>query len=251
MSGPDPIARAEHEEAERLRTLHARGGDEARRVREYLLEHPEFLADNVDILVDLVPPESRTGDNVLDMQRFMLERIRGENGRLHHYQRELVGAARANMATQQMVHEAVLALLDATSFEHLIHTVTHDLAGILDLDVATLCVERGDGPHPTETVAGVYVVPPGTIDRLMGPGQNARLRDDIEGEAAVFGPAAGLVRSDALVRLSIGSLAPAGCLALGSREPRKFHDGQGSELLGFLAASLERVIRAWLDLPED
>jgi uncharacterized protein YigA (DUF484 family) len=249
MSGTDPIARAEHEEAERQRELRARGGDAARDVRAYLLEHPEFIVDNVDVLVELIPPEARTGDNVLDMQRFMLERIRGENGRLHHYQRELVGAARANMATQQMVHAAVLAMLEATTFEHLIHTVTSDLASILDVDVVTLCVERGDEPPPRVTTAGVYVVPPGTLDRLMGPGQAARLRDDIEGEPVVFGPAASLVRSDALVRLEFAKLAPQGCLALGSREPRKFHDGQGSELLSFLAASLERLIRAWLDLP--
>jgi hypothetical protein len=249
MSSSDPIAQAEHQEAERRRELQARGGEAARQVRDYLLEHPEFLADNVDVLVELVPPEARSGENVVDMQRFMLERVRGENGRLHHYQRELVGAARAIMAAQQMVHACVLAMLDATTFEHLIHIVTSDLATALDVDVVTLCVERDEEQHAVLATPGVYVVAPGTLDRLMGPGQQARLRDDIEGDIVIFGPAASLVRSDALIRLEFSTLAPRGCLALGTREPHKFHDGQGSELLTFLAATLERLIRAWLDLP--
>jgi hypothetical protein len=37
-------------------------------------------------------------------------------------------------------------------------------------------------------------------------------------------------------------------LALGSRDREKFHPGQGAELLNFLAALLERLIRGWLKL---
>ena len=36
-------------------------------------------------------------------------------------------------------------------------------------------------------------------------------------------------------------------LALGSRDPAKFHAGQGSELLGFLGRVLEFAIRGWLE----
>ena len=43
--------------------------------------------------------------------------------------------------------------------------------------------------------------------------------------------------------------APAGLLAIGSRRAGKFHPGQGTELLGFLAKSLSVVIAGWLDLP--
>jgi uncharacterized protein YigA (DUF484 family) len=33
------------------------------------------------------------------------------------------------------------------------------------------------------------------------------------------------------------------------RRPGKFHGGQGTELLGFLARALGITIAAWLDLP--
>jgi uncharacterized protein YigA (DUF484 family) len=38
-------------------------------------------------------------------------------------------------------------------------------------------------------------------------------------------------------------------LCIGTRRPGRFHPGQGTELLGFLARSLGITIAAWLDLP--
>jgi len=64
----------------------------------------------------------------------------------------------------------------------------------------------------------------------------------------VFGPAAGLVRSDALIRLSVGQNVPLGLLVFGTRHPGYFNAGQGTELLVFLARVLEHCLRQWLGL---
>jgi uncharacterized protein YigA (DUF484 family) len=66
----------------------------------------------------------------------------------------------------------------------------------------------------------------------------------------IFGAAAGLVASQALIRLEISPATPPALLALGARQPDQFHQGQGTELLTFLAGVLENCIRAWLDLPD-
>ncbi len=75
------------------------------------------------------------------------------------------------------------------------------------------------------------------------------LKSDAEGDPMLFGDGAGLVRSAALLRLCVSAGAPAGLLCIGMRRPGKFHGGQGTELLGFLARSLGVTIAAWLDLP--
>jgi len=72
----------------------------------------------------------------------------------------------------------------------------------------------------------------------------------VAGDAMVFGAAAGLVRSDTMLRLTISPAAPLGLLAFGTRHPGYFNPGQGTELLGFLARVLEHCIREWLDLPQ-
>jgi uncharacterized protein YigA (DUF484 family) len=149
-------------------------------------------------------------------------------------------------------------MLAATTFEHLIAVVTEELTLLLDIDAVGLCIEAGQGKstrsigakHPA-LAAGVQVLEAGSVDELLGPSHAVLLRSDVVGDPALFGAsAAGLVRSDALVRLRVSSAAPVGLLALGARKPGVFHPGQGTELLTFLAQVIEQSIRAWLDLPD-
>ena len=219
-------------------------------VAEFLRANPDWLADNADVLLNLAPPNRAAGDKVVDLQHFMVRRLQDEIGRLHGHQRELIAASRSNLSAQGQVHQAVLMMLEAASFEHLIHIVTRDVAQALDLDAVTLCVEtRSDGQPAAAKTPGVYVLEPHGVDSRIGQGREAMLANDIPADPAVFGPAAGLVRSQALARLRASRRSPEGLLALGSRDPERFHQGQGSELLGFLARSLERLIRGWLHLP--
>ena len=196
----------------------------AAQVRAYLKRHPNFLGDNPELLETLTPPSLQTGNGVVDMQRFILQRLQGELERLQSSQGALIAASRSNMTTQAQVNAAVLALLDATSFEHLIHIVTADFAELLDVEVVTICVEK-DSAKTAHLSANVYVLPPGSVDELMGPGRDLLLRESCAPMPAVFGPAANLVRSDALVRLRCNAAAPVCILALGSRQTDKFHPG--------------------------
>ena len=66
----------------------------------------------------------------------------------------------------------------------------------------------------------------------------------------LFAGGSTLVRSDALVRLSISPATPPVLLAFGSRDPHRFDTGQATELIDFLGSVLEHVIRIWLHLPD-
>jgi len=227
-------------------------GDEltAEDVAAFLRENPDFLARRPDLIAHLVPPTADRGGGVVDMQVYMLQRLRTELAGMQEQQRELIATTRANLNNQNRVHAAVLFLLDAQSFEHLIQTITTDLAVLLDLDVAALVVEGQATLIPSAGLAGVRVVEQGTIDRWMVR-RDVVLRSDVQGMAEIYGSqAAGLVRSEALVRLRFGPEAPSGLLAFGSREPDMFHAGQATELLTFLARVIERCVRDWLDLAQ-
>jgi uncharacterized protein len=199
------------------------------------------------VLDSQLPPTRSQGDGVVDLQQFMVERLRRDLTRLRGLQEELVANSRDNLSTQDRIHRAILALLDAESFEHLIEIVTTDLAVLLDVDVAALCVEAANGGTP-RSVEGVQVLPSGCVERLLGSGQEVLLRDDCDGDETVFGPASGLVRSDALIRLAVGRSAPPALLVFGTRHPGYFNAGQGTELLSFLARVLEHCLRQWLGL---
>lgn len=219
----------------------------AAQVTEYLRRHPDFLQTHPDAITALMPPGRDVGEGVVDLQKVMLERLRSESTRLKATQRKLIATNRVNLQTQSRVHSAVLAMIEAPSLEHLVHTVTSDLALILDLDAVALAIEAADPKVASGHFVGIARVPAGTVDRLLGDGRDSRLRPDGQGEAEIFGAAATLVRSDALVRVKVSPEAPVGIVAFGSRRESTFHPSQGTELLGFLARALEISVRAWLE----
>ena len=197
-------------------------------VADYLRAHLDFFTIHADLLRTLVPPRRHETGNVLDMQAFIIERLRADHD-------ALLAASRGNMTGQSRVHKAVLAFLSARSLEHLVHLVTTDLVVILGLDVVVFAVESVE----TESAVGVQVLPPGTVDRLLGSGRDVHLDGEAKADPIVFGEMEYLVRSQALIRLDFGGKESPGLLALGSREEGKFHARQGKELLTFLARVIE------------
>jgi hypothetical protein len=220
-------------------------------IADYLRRHPDFLLRHPELLAVLAPPSRDDGTGVVDMQGFMIERLRAEVDRMAERHHDLLDAGRNTLSRQGQVHEAVTALLSATTLEHLIEVITSDLPRLLDVDVVALGVEdRGDegrrrGPTGITCLAG------GVIDDVLGVGRDLQAGDDpgLTDDERIFGAGTGLVRSAALVRLTLGGTAPGALLALGSRRADRFPSGQGGEPLGFLARVLEHCLRAWLGLP--
>lgn len=218
-------------------------------VEAYLRAHPEFLLERPELAQAISLPRP-TGPGVVDMQHVMMGRLRKEIDGLRSIQSELIENTKLNQSTQHRIHAAVLAAIQANSFERLIHVVTHELPGLLDVDFVTLAIEATADAPRRAPVRGVYVLAPGAIDAALGVGRHARLRNDILGEEAFFGAAARDVQSDVLVRLRVSTGSPDGVICFGARDPRAFDPEQSTELLFFLTTVLENTIRAWLDLPE-
>jgi uncharacterized protein len=218
-------------------------------VAAYLRKHPDFLNERPELIAALTPPMEHRGEGVVDMQHFMLQRLRGEVKLLKSQQRALLATSRSNMASQSRVHAAVLAIVAAKSFEQLIQVVTTDLAIMLDVDVVTIGVESASASQPRLPMHGVQILRRGTVEHILGDDRMTLLCDETTGDPALFGAAAGLVRSQALLRVHVGDHAPVGLLCIGTRRADRFHPGQGTELLSFLARSLELTIAAWLDIP--
>jgi len=220
-----------------------------RQVVDYLLGRPDFLVKHPRILQNMAAPGRSLGEGVTDFQQAMIDRLRQEIDNARGQSQELIDNSRVNMSVQSRVHECVLALVAANSFEELIQTVTTDMAVILDLDAVTLCIEAVEHSQTQIRTNGLQLLSEGTVRSLVPDGQSCILRSDISGDPDLFGAAAPLVRSDALMRLKVSDATKPALLALGSRNAAKFHPGQATELLTFLTRVLESLVRGWLDLP--
>ena len=230
-------------------TAAADGVPDADQVAAFLRHPPNFLNERPDLLESLVPPAQRSGETVVDMQRFMIDKLRRDVHSLRHHQDNLVDATRTNMTSQERIHAAVLAMLEARTFDHLLEIVTQDFIATLDVDFITLCFEAADPATHPGNIKGLRILPTSMVEDMVGEGRAILLRAEVRGDTRLFGKQSDQVRSEALVRLRVSQDGPAGLLALGSRADRRFYPGQGTELLGFLAEATGRCVRAWLDLP--
>jgi len=238
---------------------------DAEAVKAFLALHPETLHDAPDVLAKIVPAERRSdaGGGILDFQLFTIERLRQEIEDLRELQQAMVTAAEENAVARDRVFDAVLRIMEARNFEHLVHYITTDLAGDIEVDLVALGVEATDATaglaglrSPVGAAGGpsVMVLEAGTVDALLGVQADGRsrdfvLREDAEGADALFGIHAAQIESEALIRLTFSRAAPPGILALGSTRANQFYPEQAVDHLAFLARVIERGIRLWLDLP--
>ncbi|MBM3560809.1 MAG: DUF484 family protein [Alphaproteobacteria bacterium] len=224
-------------------------------VAAWLRAHPDFLLRRRELLGVLALPTRDFGEpvagqdgRIVDLQLYMLAHLRNEVRKREQQVGALVNTGRDAMHSQGRVHAAALAVMGARSLDHLIELVTTDLAVHLDVDAATLSIETSGGVSRVGR-GGIRVLPIGTVDTLLGEGRDVMLRDSVAGDRRLYGEAAGLVRSDALVRVPVRAESPPALLALGSRDVRRFHAGQSGELLAFLARVVAQAIRAWVGVP--
>jgi len=213
----------------------------------FLKKDKTFFQRYPDLLDELDTPEADHGRGVVDFQQALLNRLKADKNSAQKIQRELIETARANMSNYNRIQTAVLVLLEAESFEEFISVMTQDFPVLLDVDTVNLVIESTSKEIPFINQAGIRFARQGTVEKWLGTG-DALLQNNINGSEEVFGPGAGLVKSQALLRLEISQNTPAGIMAFGSRDPEAFQPDQAIDQVGFLAQVVERCFRLWLDI---
>jgi hypothetical protein len=210
--------------------------DEAERAEKYLRANPGFLADRPELYASLEPPRRVHGEALADHMAAMLEAARRSSHAHQAATESLVAAARVNMAAQARIQRAVVALLRTRDRVGAIDAVAQHLPELLGVDAVMLCAER---PAPP----AFRTLPPGTLASLIPPGRDATLRPAACDQPLLYGEAAPLVASDALLRLDPEAAGGRPALvAIGVRDGGTYDPSQGTELLTFLAAAIAAAL---------
>jgi uncharacterized protein YigA (DUF484 family) len=212
-------------------------------VREYLYAHPDFLASNADLLNVLTPPKQRLDDDVRDFQRFMLANLQKGIGKLKDERDYTLQLLQDHLYRQSRFNVAMLSLLEAPNFRAMVRVIEDDMPLLLDHEAVELLIEDGGIQVP-----GLRKVSSGFVEEWL-PNREVALEENIHGVGELFGSRAHRVRSQALVRLSISSVAAPGMLALGHRDPSHYTAGLATEQVLHMAGLVELCTRKWLDLP--
>lgn len=223
-----------------------------------ILKDPAVILDDIEVMRALLKSDDDAkGGNVVDLRGAFVSRLEERLERLEDTHRTVIAAAFENLSGTNQVHRAVLALLEADSFEAFLQALSHDVANILGVDVIRLCLESEkadggtsigpDGPLKDIVVAlpqngvAAYI----TLGRSAAPRQ-VTLRTATDAKGSVFGDASVDVVTEAILRLDLGSQSLPGMIAFGSAEANRFSTDQATDLLVFLTKTVERILRRWV-----
>ncbi len=218
-------------------------------VVDYLRQHPNFLKDNVDLFETITPPEVDHGGNVVDLQHHMLGKLQTGLQAIKGKYEGLITSSRDNMSTLHQVHEAVLSLIRAPSLEQLLEVIALDLPAFFNVDIVRLGLESEaaefyENKFGEQNASGIAFLEAGLIDQIMTKGKSILLIADTEkqffpGFAQIFADCEGIVESVVFLRMRLPSSQRNVLLAFGVRIKNHFHEGQGTEMLSFLAQIIE------------
>jgi hypothetical protein len=225
-------------------------------LKAFLRAHPSALDEDREFLSLLTPPAFRSGDNVLDMQSFLITRLKSQAAERAAREVQIKKALVADTLDERRMQKAVLAIGAARNFERLIDTITRVLPQTIAATRVTLNIERPEGDAGELAIARsaaagpIRILAAGAVDRLLGE-EDAILGTIPGGEAPQFPPEAGPIRSFVAARLNFAAGAPPGLLAIGAKSAHRFSRDLALHRYIFLSRIIEQSIRLWLDLPPD
>jgi len=217
-------------------------------LKDKILSDPSVILDDPEVMrALLVGQDSGKGENVVDLRGVFVARLESRLDRLEDTHRNVIAAAYENLSGTNQIHRAVLALLDAANFAEFLQVLDHDVANILGVDMIRLGLEA---PESIQNPVVITLPEKGVAAYITGghdnPARQVTLRAAPEAKTALYGADAIDIRSEAILRLDLGQGLYGGLVAFGSSDPKRFSPDQGTDLLMFLAQSLERILRRWL-----
>ena len=93
----------------------------------YLRAHPDFFERHAELAETLALVPRAQGPGVIDMQQAILKRLRSEIDRLKNERTEIIANSQQNQIVQSRIQAAVISIIQAATFEKMIHVVTHEL----------------------------------------------------------------------------------------------------------------------------
>ncbi|WP_432449498.1 DUF484 family protein [Aliiroseovarius marinus] len=224
-------------------------------LREHLIAQPETILEDPDIMNALIAANERAmGANIVDLRGIAMDRMEARLDRLEDTHRSVIAAAYENLAGMNLIHRAVLRMLDPADFELFVKDLGGEVAEILRVDCVRLVLEtvQTEKDSAVNRLGQVLAtVEPGFVDTYLGHGRGSDprqvfLRQIQEQEARIYGETGYWIRSEACIRLDLGKGRLAGMLVLGAEDPHQFKPGQGTDLLAFFGGVFERAMRRWL-----
>ena len=182
-------------------------------LREAILSRPDVILDDKEMMRALIAANERVmGENIVDMRGIAMDRLEMRLDRLEDTHRSVIAAAYENLAGTNLIHRAILRMLETPDFEDFVLTLGGEVAEILRVDAVRLVLEA-DAPGPVAGSGALAEVlridVQGAVDGYLTqgratPARQATLRQIQNASVLVYGEKADWMRSEACLKLDLG-----------------------------------------------
>lgn len=226
----------------------------AEALRQELLSHPELVLADRDIMRALIGArDAEIGGNVIDIRGRAMSVLEERLDRLEQAHESVISTAYENQSGMNMIHRAVLALLEPVDFRSFLDNLDLAVAPILRIETLKLIFEPdAEGQPPQGIDSALHLVAPGTITAITEAGRRAPRADSIVLRAAlpetraIHGDTHAPIRSEALLPIDLGPGRAPALLVMGSTETGRFSPSHGTDLLRFFSQVFRLVLLGWL-----
>lgn len=216
-------------------------------VKVFLEKNPKIFKEKPE-LFELISPPSRSKNNLIDIQQYMIESLQKKNIELREKNSELILVVNENQKSQEKINSIVLEILKTKSLEEFINLLLYKSQKLLNLDYVNIIIEETKNKKKFQ------------IDKKINFTDRKRLKPFIIEKEFIFLSKTSRknefffigtpekILSSAIIRLNIFDKSPTTFLVLGSKNSDHFDEGQGTELLDFLRECINSYFKLWLNL---
>lgn len=208
-------------------------------VLDFLRTHPDLLRRHHAVLSALdIPHDSGDAISLVEYQaRVLQNKTRELSTRLEH----LLWIARDNDRLAEQMHRFTLEMLSANDLEEALVALRDGLRQDFKADVVQVILISDQAP--TTTIPVLSPDDPATTELQAHFSLNTPVLGELDAErlALIFHEQAADIRSAAVVPLDEPPVS--GFIAIGSRDPDRYHIEQGTVFLSHLGALVSRILR--------
>lgn len=210
-------------------------------IADYLRDNPDFFDRHRTLLEELVVPHSCGG--AVSLVEYQVSVLRDQVREMRRRMQTLADNARDNETLSRRLHQLTLALVECTRLDEVLSNLYQAMGDDFDADFVAMrlfadaasAADQGlgefAGKDSPERALFAQVL--AAAKPLCGHFKDSQLE-------ALFPEHAAEVESGAL--LPLGPNGGFGVLAIGSRDPRRFHPGMGTMFLRQLAEIVSRIL---------
>ena len=236
-----------------MRTKMTKNSDKIHDIKKKIISNPEIILDDLEVMKVLFNSYSEaTGENIIDLRSVAIKKLEAKIKQTETTNRSIIAAAYENISGYELIHKAILLILEVDNFEDLEVQLSQTVQPALKVSHIHIMIEQEE----TENTAiksnnYISVVEPGSVKTYVNLEnellqKTVTMRQVSSPNESIYGQKVHSIKSEAVIQLDLGEKKIPALLIIGSNKAIQFEPKKGTELLEFFGSVMERVIKRWV-----